>query len=428
MSWMGLGDFFVSPFNQPNYDVTQGLPGYTAGSNLQGLNQAQTGSQNAMAQQQQFLSALGAGGLNQNQANVFNQQQALSRQLQGQAQGRGPNPAQSMLAQNTGQNIQQQAALMGSARGAQSNPGLVTRQAGQVGGNIQQQAVGQAATMRAQQQLSAQQQLAAQQGQMANLATAGVGQQQTGLSQLGQQNLAYQQMLQNALTAQNQQQIQAQLGQGQIQGNLAAIGKQNQAGAVGGILNGLGGMLSLARGGVVQNFDGGGAVQLGPAQGAFVGAAQSQTPTSIEEQTAANQPKSLLGQSESGKTADDLIPFQPTQSGSNAIYQGMSNISNNLFGKGMKDQIKGMMSGGSGSGGNGGQGAGLLMALLSSGGAVQGKAKVSGDSKTNDTVPAMLSPGEIVIPRSHAGDPDKIASFLNGLLGTNLKNASKKVE
>ncbi len=34
------------------------------------------------------------------------------------------------------------------------------------------------------------------------------------------------------------------------------------------------------------------------------------------------------------------------------------------------------------------------------GGHVGGEAKVAGDSETNDTVPAMLSPGELVIPRS----------------------------
>jgi hypothetical protein len=39
------------------------------------------------------------------------------------------------------------------------------------------------------------------------------------------------------------------------------------------------------------------------------------------------------------------------------------------------------------------------------GGKVPGKAEVPGDSETNDTVPAMLSPGEIVIKRSKAESP-----------------------
>lgn len=45
------------------------------------------------------------------------------------------------------------------------------------------------------------------------------------------------------------------------------------------------------------------------------------------------------------------------------------------------------------------------------GGSVGGKAKKPGDSAANDTVPAMLSPGEIVVPRSAAQDPEKAASF-----------------
>ena len=43
------------------------------------------------------------------------------------------------------------------------------------------------------------------------------------------------------------------------------------------------------------------------------------------------------------------------------------------------------------------------------GGPVPGEAKVDGDSETNDTVPAMLSPGEIVVKRSKASNPDEAA-------------------
>jgi len=47
-------------------------------------------------------------------------------------------------------------------------------------------------------------------------------------------------------------------------------------------------------------------------------------------------------------------------------------------------------------------------------GGVPGRADVPGDSPANDKVPAMLSPGEIVIPRSHA-TPEKAASFVEAL-------------
>jgi hypothetical protein len=53
----------------------------------------------------------------------------------------------------------------------------------------------------------------------------------------------------------------------------------------------------------------------------------------------------------------------------------------------------------------------------SKGGHIPGKAKVEGDSEENDTVPAMLSPGEIVVPRSHAKDPEKAKQFIDHLMG-----------
>lgn len=53
--------------------------------------------------------------------------------------------------------------------------------------------------------------------------------------------------------------------------------------------------------------------------------------------------------------------------------------------------------------------------LAEQGGHVPGKAKVQGNSPRNDTVPAMLSPGEVVIPRTVAQNPrpDHVMEFLN---------------
>lgn len=53
--------------------------------------------------------------------------------------------------------------------------------------------------------------------------------------------------------------------------------------------------------------------------------------------------------------------------------------------------------------------------MLVAGGPVPGRAKVQGDSSVNDTVPAKLSPGEIVLPRSvtEAEDaPEKARAFV----------------
>jgi TP901 family phage tail tape measure protein len=55
---------------------------------------------------------------------------------------------------------------------------------------------------------------------------------------------------------------------------------------------------------------------------------------------------------------------------------------------------------------------------FSQGGVVQGKAFVQGDSDKNDVVPAMLSPGEIVIPRSATqGGIDTMITWLESLTG-----------
>lgn len=63
------------------------------------------------------------------------------------------------------------------------------------------------------------------------------------------------------------------------------------------------------------------------------------------------------------------------------------------------------------------QGVGAYLGLAH-GGIVDGQAKHDGDNLENDTVPAMLSPGEIVIPRTKAGDADKAKEFIDHLANT----------
>lgn len=50
------------------------------------------------------------------------------------------------------------------------------------------------------------------------------------------------------------------------------------------------------------------------------------------------------------------------------------------------------------------------------GGFIEGLAKVQGDSLKNDVVPTMLSPGEIVIPRTAATSADKAKAFIDHLM------------
>jgi hypothetical protein len=59
------------------------------------------------------------------------------------------------------------------------------------------------------------------------------------------------------------------------------------------------------------------------------------------------------------------------------------------------------------------------------GGFIDGAANVPGDSPANDTVPAMLSPGEIVIPRSAAGDADAAKAFIDHLMNGKSRKAKK---
>lgn len=54
--------------------------------------------------------------------------------------------------------------------------------------------------------------------------------------------------------------------------------------------------------------------------------------------------------------------------------------------------------------------------LMLTGGKVDGKANVDGDSEQNDTVPAMLSPGEVVIPRSKANNPEAAKKFVAAIM------------
>lgn len=127
----------------------------------------------SLAEQQAFLNALQAQNGIGNQTDVYNQ-------LAGVANGTGPNPAQAMLNEETGRNVEDTASLLGSQRGV-SGGGGVANQIARRGGELRQRSVGQGATLAAQQQLAAL-------GQMGGLATQQVGQQGNFLQGLNQLN------------------------------------------------------------------------------------------------------------------------------------------------------------------------------------------------------------------------------------------------
>ena len=353
--------------------------------NTQQVQQGIGATNQQLGNQQALVNALAAQGGLGNQSQVYNQ-------LQGIASGTGPNPALAQLQQTTGQNVANQAALMAGQRGAGSNAGLLARQAAQQGAATQQQAVGQAATLAAQQQLGAI-------GQAGSLASQ-QAQQQIGATQAMTQA---QQAQQNALLSGNlqgqQQQLQNVQQQNAVNAQIASGNQAAQTGLIGGALSGVGSALGLAKGGEIPHMADGGQmfnltkqggntnpIQSGmanltssgisglssaisnmiptstPASNAIASNVQSNSP--MLSGNAPNQPSDLHGQLLSGLT--------PRPQGANLMPQG------SLLAKG--GQIHNMKTGGH----------------------VPGKAKVTGskDSYSNDTVPAILSPGEIVLPRS----------------------------
>lgn len=196
------------------------------GNVVQGLNQ-----------QQQFLQAIQAQNGLQNQSNVYNQ-------LQGVANGTGPNPAQAQLAQSTGANVANQAALMAGQRGSAANPALIARQAAQQGGALQQQSAGQAATLQAQQSLGALGQMGSLAGsQVANQAAATQG--YSASAQGAQQNIL------NSIAAQNNANVGIQSNINSVNGSLANTTMGGQQNLIGGITGGVGSAFGLAEGGEV---------------------------------------------------------------------------------------------------------------------------------------------------------------------------------
>lgn len=250
MSFLGLSGMFGGD-NGADWKAQNA--GQAAAPALQGQASPEQ-AQAALGQQQALVNQLNAANGIGNQSQVYNQ-------LQQQAAGQGPNPAQAMLAQNTGNNVAAQQALMAGQRGAGSNVGLLARQAAQQGANTQQQAVGQGATLQAQQSLGA---LSAA-GQLANQQAAAQQQGVGNLNQFGQSLMNSQ----NAgINAQNQAQLQAagqqnqfNLGNTQQQNaanvNIAEANQQFQQNAVKGITNGIGSagmMLAGAEGGKVSRM------------------------------------------------------------------------------------------------------------------------------------------------------------------------------
>lgn len=347
--------------------------------------------------------ALAGNGL---QANNIAQEQSLQQQLINQGNGQGPNPAQAALNQATGNNIASQAALMANQRGGSANAGLIARQAAQQGANTQQQAVGQGATLQAQQQLAAQQGAAALQGQIGN--------------QITNQQSANNQLLGIGAGATNTQNANLVSNYGQAQG-INAQAAQNNANANGqtfsGLLNSGSDLLSslFADGGKVgspesyKHLD-----VMHYADGGSVSWAGQFLNSSPDQQASFATPSSgAVAQPASATLAPPAPPKSSSDSGGGGGV--MSLLA--LLSKGgeTKPAVKSMVS----------PGEKILPPdkvnspnPLKDAKEVPGKASVKGNSLKNDTVPADLPVGAIVLPRSvtQAKDaPSRAAAFVQAI-------------
>lgn len=298
---------------------------------------------------------------------VNRQQQSLGQTLLAQSQGLGPSPAQAMLNQETGKNVAATQALIAGARGSSANPGLIARLGAQQGANIEQQAVGQGATLKAQEQLASEGLLGTTtQNQAAN-------------------DLQEQQIQQSALAAQNAAQTTGQLGATEANAAIATANANNAAATSGGLLGSLGSALTLG-----LHFADGGIVSYA-------------TPT--DPRVVLNVPKGVN-------------EFEGVQNALKAIPSGKGAASNPFSTSEIGDTYGSLGEAGNLAGGAGEavEAAAPLAMLASHGGAVPinmkaggyipGHARVHGDSPENDIVPALLSPQEEVLPRSVTMAPD----------------------
>lgn len=355
------------------------------------VNDSWTNSQTALTQQRQFLDQLAAQGGILNQSNVFAQQQALANQLGLMAQGQGPNPAQAQFQQNANQIGAQAAGLIGSQKGM--SPALQARLVAQQGAQAGQNAAGQAATLQAQQQIAATQALQNQQNMMANVSGQQVAQQQQGITGYTQGALGQQG---NVLGLQGS----ANAANAGVAGTVA----NNQGKVFGGVMQGVSGALGMAGGGQVPCYASGGGVgpqssagqyfkhfEGAPVQAVGLQAMDWGSSGKIKPPSGISPPgtESLMG---GGAGDDPLMPASGLGFGAAPVLPAAHGAL--IQGEQQANSMK----------------------------PIPGKAKVSGDSQKNDTQPAMLSPGEIIIPRSiamHENAPEMAARFVAAIKARN---------
>lgn len=332
-----------------------------------------TSNQDALAQQKRLLDAINAANGVGNQNQVFNQ-------LQGIASG-AINPAQNELNQNTGTNVANAAAVAAGTRGASNNVGLIARNAAQQGASTQQQAVGQAATLEANNKINAI-------NAAGNIASTQAGNQITATNANTSANQAEQANLLNANASQNANEVASQGSVNSANSGLIQTSMKNQADAIGGALNSAGAAFGLAEGGEVPGAAP--SIAAGPVSsfGQFISGVRDMTPAPTVAAPAQNKDDSAL------------------KKGSQSFFSGAGKGLAGLLGGGAAP-LAAMAEGGEVpivvSPGerilNPAQVGRVAQGEKVKGEKVPGKAKVSGDSYENDTYHTTAPAGSIVIPR-----------------------------
>ena len=381
--------------------------------------------------------------------NIYGQQQTLAQALADRAAGRGgPSLAELQLGQSLEQNKRDAAGALAAA-GRGINPALAQRILMQQRSQLQGQTAGQAAILRAQEQQAAQTALANQLTNMRGAETTAFGQSATaGLNQeqLRANLIEAQKQREFEVAKQNQLAAQAAAGQAQSQGQFESTQGQKTAGAVGtGLIEGgkilndynkqqtasaasaaSTGAAGKAQGGIVRKYAEGGKVSKAKVIAAH--AAAKKNMGAFKEQYGKEEGKNvayatMMKLAKENKLADggtsigDIakvalpalllsrmgLPPELAMAGGYAAKKGIDYLS--------EDKKEEKMA----------QGGPVKAAM--------GRLEKM-DNEKNDTIPAMLSPGEIVIPRSVVAAPNApvaAAKFVEALLANRDKKDAKKI-
>lgn len=381
--------------NQPAPAATPTASPVEAGQ----ISKSATALQGNLNGQQALLEALaGQGGVNK-QSDVYNQ-------TQGVVNGTGPNPAQAMLANATGKNVANQASLMAGQRGASQNAGLIARQAAQQGGNLQQQAAGQGAAMQAQQSLAALGQLGTQANQM-------TGQQIGQVNQNTNSQMANNQNLMNAQQGHNANAVASQNNVNTTNQAMNLQQQQQQANMAGNLTSAIGTALTLPKDKappIVPESTSEPTTAEQLPQGQALAAEGGAVGPGMPQQPQDSMP--VLGHLMQAEASMPVQPITASPANSVPVQSGApqyGNIVQHMMAKGgsirmaVGGQVPALVSPGEKylppqAVQQVAQGA----SPMEVGKTIPGKPKVKGakNSYANDTVPATLEEGGIVLPRS----------------------------